>query len=117
MEAATVKQVPGDPSVQVTASREQLSDPVGAAVSVMASWRTWPDDARDRLEAISVLTDGRIESLDVDDLLDELLARVVGLLKADTAAILLLDAGSQRLVARSAWGIEEEVRQGVRVEV
>ena len=35
----------------------------------------------------------------------------------DTVAVLLLDKASRQLVARAAWGIEEEVRQGVRLPV
>ena len=75
------------------------------------------DEAEDRLRAIASITDSRIEHLDVDELLDELLVRVVGLVDADTAAVLLLDPGSQQLVARATCGIEEEVRQGVRVPI
>src|SRR4029077_12295293 len=45
----------------------------------------------------------------------ELLARVQDILAADTAAVLLVDESRRYLVARAARGIEEEVRQGVRV--
>lgn len=38
-------------------------------------------------------------------------------MSVDTVAVLLLDITSQQLVARAAWGVEEEVRQGVRVPV
>jgi hypothetical protein len=75
------------------------------------------DEAEDRLRAIASITDSRIEHLEVDDLLDELLVRVVALVEADTAAVLLSDPGSQQLVARATCGIEEEVRQGVRVPI
>ena len=53
--------------------------------------------------------------LDVEAFLVELLDRVRDVIHADTAAILLLEAGTQDLVARAARGIEEEVYQGVRV--
>ena len=46
-----------------------------------------------------------------------LLERVEKLLEVDTAAILLLDRDGSQLVARSARGLEDEVRQGVRVQV
>src|SRR6202035_1364929 len=49
--------------------------------------------------------------------LEELLTRVLEIVDADTAAVLLLDAGGDHLVARAACGLEEEVRQGVRVPV
>lgn len=75
------------------------------------------DEAEDRLRAIASITDSRIEHLEIDELLDELLVRVVALVDADTAAVLLVDPGSQQLVARATCGIEEEVRQGVRVPI
>src|SRR4051812_1285644 len=68
-----------------------------------------------RLANLQALTDTALTRLDVDDLLGELLARVRDVLDADTSAVLLLDAGSGELVATAACGIEEEVRQGVRV--
>lgn len=74
-----------------------------------------PSSPEDRLRAIAVVTDSAIGHLDVDDLLEELLARVVELLQADTAAVLLVDESGAYLAARATFGIEEEVRQGVRV--
>ena len=71
--------------------------------------------ATDRLRDIRVVTDATLGHLDVDDLLVELLDRARDILDADTAAILLLEEGSEELEARAARGIEEEVRQGVRV--
>ena len=44
-----------------------------------------------------------------------LLQHVEKLLGADTAAILLVDRDGSQLIARSARGLEDEVRQGVRV--
>jgi hypothetical protein len=73
--------------------------------------------AGDRLRAIATLTDTAIGHLGVDDLLDELLGRIVELLEADTSAVLLLDPSGTQLEARAAFGIEEEVHQGVRVPV
>jgi sigma-B regulation protein RsbU (phosphoserine phosphatase) len=70
-----------------------------------------------RLEHLHLLTDSALTRLDVDDLLEELLSRVREILAADTAAVLLVDEASQELVARAARGIEEEVREGVRVSI
>ncbi|MCD2198143.1 SpoIIE family protein phosphatase [Actinomycetospora endophytica] len=69
----------------------------------------------DRLRRIEFVTDSALAHLDVKDLLDELLDRVRSLLGVDTAAVLLFDASATHLVATAARGIEEEVRQGVRI--
>ena len=76
-----------------------------------------PDDlaVADRLENLQSLTDSTLTGLDVDDLLVELLARVRVILDVDTAAVLSLDRRANELVARATCGIEDEVRQGVRV--
>ena len=71
----------------------------------------------EHLRNIQAVTDTALGRLDVEDLLIELLDRVRGMLNADTAAVLLLEEGTQELVARAARGIEEEVYQGVRVPV
>ncbi len=74
-------------------------------------------DVEDQLRAIESVTDVELRHLDVDDLLSELLDRVASLMSVDTVAVLLVDNASQQLVARAAWGVEEEVRQGVRLPV
>jgi hypothetical protein len=68
----------------------------------------------DRLRSVQILTDIALARLDVESLLVELLDRVRDVLQADTAAVLLLESGTQELVARAARGIEDEVYQGVR---
>ena len=73
--------------------------------------------AQDQLDNFRAVTDAKLGRLGVEDLLLELLERVRSILDADTAAVLLLDKDSGDLVARAACGIEEEVRQGVRVPV
>ena len=69
----------------------------------------------ERLANLQALTDSALTQLDADDLLVELLARVREILDVDTAAVLILDEQSGELVATAACGIEDEVRQGVRV--
>jgi sigma-B regulation protein RsbU (phosphoserine phosphatase) len=64
-----------------------------------------------------MLTDTKLTSLDLDHLLEELLVRVRDILSVDTTAVLLFERGADGLVARAACGIEDEVRQGVRVPV
>jgi sigma-B regulation protein RsbU (phosphoserine phosphatase) len=76
---------------------------------------TGSDDGR--LADLQALTDTKLASLDLDNLLEELLARVRDIIAVDTAAVLLFERGADGLVARAACGIEAEVRQGVRVPV
>jgi anti-sigma regulatory factor (Ser/Thr protein kinase)/putative methionine-R-sulfoxide reductase with GAF domain len=71
----------------------------------------------DVLDRIRAVTDAALSDLDVEQLLVELLDRARELLHADTAAVLLLEEASGQLVARAARGIEEEVRQGVRIPI
>jgi phosphoserine phosphatase RsbU/P len=71
----------------------------------------------DRLQNLLSLTDTALTRLDIEELLVELLERVRVILAADTAAVLLRDEGSDELLARAACGLEDEVRQGVRVPV
>jgi len=76
------------------------------------------DQALDsRLRDIQSLMDSSLSRLSEEDLLDELVARVRQVFGADTAAVLLLDTSSSELVATAAAGLEEEVRQGVRIPV
>jgi serine phosphatase RsbU (regulator of sigma subunit) len=74
-------------------------------------------DLEDRLRDIQAITDAALSRLDDHDLLVELLERTRTILQADTAAALLLDFSSGELIATAAAGLEEEVRQGVRIPV
>ena len=71
--------------------------------------------AADRLRDIESLTDAALSRLDEYALLSALVERVKEVLRADTAAVLLLDHSARQLIATAASGIEEEVRQGVRI--
>lgn len=70
-----------------------------------------------RLRDIQAITDAALSRLDDRELLAELLDRVRDVLAVDTAAVLLLDSSSSQLIATTAAGLEEEVRQGVRIPV
>jgi serine phosphatase RsbU (regulator of sigma subunit) len=76
-----------------------------------------PGPVEDRLRDIQSLTDAALSRLDEREFLAELLDRVRGILGADTAAVLLLDFPAGELIATAAAGLEEEVRQGVRIPV
>jgi len=71
----------------------------------------------DRLRDIQAITDAALSRLNDHELLAGLLERTRAILQADTAAVLLLDVSSGELVATAAAGLEEEVRQGVRIPV
>lgn len=73
--------------------------------------------AEARLRDIQSITDAELHRLDDEELLTELLTRTREILQADTAAVLLLDYSSGYLTATAATGLEEEVRQGVRIPV
>jgi len=85
----------------------------GTTLTIVEHVERMRDD--ERLRRLEAVTDATLSRLEVSDMLDELLDRVRDLLNADTAAILTLDDFSHELVATAARGIEEEVRQGVRI--
>jgi sigma-B regulation protein RsbU (phosphoserine phosphatase) len=65
-----------------------------------------------RIESITDATHGR---MGLDDPVEAVLDELRALLEADTAAVLEFDPVAEQLVAVAARGVEEEVRQGVRV--
>lgn len=71
----------------------------------------------DRLRDIQSITDAALSRLSDQDLLAELVDRAKEVLQADTAAVMLLDYSSGQLTATAAAGLEDEVRQGVRIPV
>ncbi|WP_028928711.1 ATP-binding SpoIIE family protein phosphatase [Pseudonocardia asaccharolytica] len=69
----------------------------------------------DQLRRIEAVTDAGLAHLEVEELYIELLDRVRELLSVDTAAVLLLGPSKRYVEAVAARGLEEEVRQGVRI--
>jgi serine phosphatase RsbU (regulator of sigma subunit) len=76
-----------------------------------------PVSIETRLRAIQSITDAALSRLDDRELLIEILDRIREILRADTVAVLLLDFSAGQLIATAAAGLEEEVRQGVRIPV
>jgi sigma-B regulation protein RsbU (phosphoserine phosphatase) len=70
-----------------------------------------------RLRSIQSITDAALSRLDDRERLVELLDRIREILHVDTAAVMLLDFAARQLVATAAVGLEDEVRQGVRIPV
>jgi len=73
--------------------------------------------AEGRIRDIQSITDAALSRLAEEAFLAQLLERTREILHADTAAVLLMDAQSEYLIATAAAGLEEEVRQGVRIPV
>ncbi|GAA1695955.1 SpoIIE family protein phosphatase [Fodinicola feengrottensis] len=69
--------------------------------------------AADRLRQIESVTDPSLARLGPTELINELLARVLEALSADTAAVLLLE--DDELVVTTARGLQEERRAGIGV--
>lgn len=76
---------------------------------------TYAQNAAAKLRDVQAITDAALSGLDEHAFLSELLTRVKDVFQADTAAVLLLDSSSGHLIATAASGLEEEVRQGVRL--
>jgi serine phosphatase RsbU (regulator of sigma subunit)/anti-sigma regulatory factor (Ser/Thr protein kinase) len=88
---------------------------LGAGQVVVGSRGRQPEESAAQTTELYLLADPALSELRLDALLNELLLRIRTILGVDTAAILLLDPDSGELVARAAAGLEEEVRQGVRI--
>jgi phosphoserine phosphatase RsbU/P len=71
----------------------------------------------DKLRDIQSITDAALSRLSPQEMLEALVERVRQALHADTAAVLLLDPAAGHLVATAASGLEDEVRQAVRIPV
>jgi serine phosphatase RsbU (regulator of sigma subunit)/anti-sigma regulatory factor (Ser/Thr protein kinase) len=77
----------------------------------------WPQAGASGNDAMAQVADPALSSLPATALVDELLTRVHAVLRVDTVAVLLIDRSGSSLVASASHGLEEEVRQGVRVPI
>jgi serine phosphatase RsbU (regulator of sigma subunit)/anti-sigma regulatory factor (Ser/Thr protein kinase) len=68
-------------------------------------------------EGLLRITEATLAYLNLHDLLSELLDRIVDILEADTAAILLVEPDGETLAARAAKGIEAEVERGFTLTI
>jgi anti-sigma regulatory factor (Ser/Thr protein kinase)/putative methionine-R-sulfoxide reductase with GAF domain len=75
------------------------------------------EEAVARLEDVQRVTESALAYLNLEELLTELLERVVEILRVDTAAILLVEDDGRTLAARAAKGLEEEVERGFRLPI
>jgi serine phosphatase RsbU (regulator of sigma subunit)/anti-sigma regulatory factor (Ser/Thr protein kinase) len=101
--------------LQLAADRAALAIEHAQLYEQERAAREAAERASERLQALQQVTEAGLAYLTEDDLLQELLRRVKGIMHIDTVAILLLEGDT--LHARAALGIEEEVEQGVRIPV
>jgi serine phosphatase RsbU (regulator of sigma subunit)/anti-sigma regulatory factor (Ser/Thr protein kinase) len=95
-----------------------MEKPVGKLADEGAEGTTAPSKPpADQLEALKQVTEATLAHMDLDDLLEELLGRVTGILGTDTAAVLLVEDDGKTLAARAARGLEEEVERGFRLPI
>ncbi len=73
--------------------------------------------AIEMLRPLQTVTEAALSNRALDDLLRELLERVSKALAADTATILLLTDDGLELIARASFGLEEEVRERIRIPI
>lgn len=73
--------------------------------------------ASDMVQRLQAVTDVAIGHVSLDELLRESLDRISEILQVDTAAIMLMDADNKSLVVRAAKGLQEEVRQELRIPI
>jgi putative methionine-R-sulfoxide reductase with GAF domain len=95
--------------------QQRGAGPVGAHRTPVLDEAAAPDN--EPLRHVLAVADAALSQLDTDALFKELLARVSLLLKSDTAAIMLVDDDAKQLVTVAAVGVEDEVRQGFRIDV
>jgi len=82
-----------------------------------SSARTAAEMAARQVRDLQRVTDTALSHLRLDDLLRELIGRIREVLAPDTVVILLLDESGTELQVRAAYGLEEEVRQQIRIPV
>ncbi|MEV4134989.1 SpoIIE family protein phosphatase [Dactylosporangium sp. NPDC049742] len=73
--------------------------------------------SEEKLRRLQAVTDAALSQLGLEDLLHELLERTLDILRADSAALLLLDHDGTELVAMATAGLDREPRHEVRVPV
>ncbi|MGI5175587.1 PP2C family protein-serine/threonine phosphatase [Dactylosporangium sp. CA-152071] len=73
--------------------------------------------SEEKLRRLQAVTDAALSQLGLEDLLHELLERTLDILRADSAALLLLDHDGTELVAMATAGLDREPRHEVRVPI
>ncbi len=107
-------------SSEIETTLQTLADQCAQALERASTYaaertaRAQAERAREELERIDALTDLGLAELAFDEFLDTVLARLVRLLEADAAVILLPNERGE-LMANASIGLEEDARRQVRV--
>lgn len=73
-------------------------------------------EARNRMvENLQTVTDAALGHLTLDDMVTELLDRIMEMIEMDMAALALFDKGDQSLVIHAVAGIDRGAAQGIRI--
>lgn len=102
--------------LQLAADRMALAIDHARLYEAERDARRRAESQTEQLRQLQEITDVALGRVSLDDqVLPGILERVREIMGTDTAAILLLSAEGDELVARGALGLEEEVERGVRV--
>lgn len=96
--------------------RERAEDERAGLLQRERSARAEAEAAAATLRKLQRVSEAALEHLSLQDLLDALLARIVEVLEADTASILLVD-DDDRLHVRASVGLGDEVRRALAIPI
>jgi signal transduction histidine kinase len=106
-EQPEIPPVDGDEEVaQLANAMRIMSQAVAEREQDLQRLRQEAEDAAEVLRRLQAITDTALAQLATQELLEELLARLSEFLAVDTAAILLLDPGTDILITRAAVGLQ-----------
>jgi serine phosphatase RsbU (regulator of sigma subunit) len=94
-----------------------LTDELAAARRELAEARAEARSALLRMTSLEAISMAGISHLRLDDVLREVLAATAAAAGSDRAVLLLREERTGDLVARAAYGLDEDVRRGVRVPI
>ena len=97
--------------------RQQVEEERNQLLAREKATRALAEAATEMVQRLQAITDVAIAPLSLDDLLHELLSRIVEVLEGDTGAILMVDEDNQTLVVQAAKGLEKNARQQIRIPI
>ena len=108
--ARAVLELSGDRYVEVSASPYGGPGEERSTIIVLGDV-TERERGAERLRHLQAVTDAALGSLDLDQMLEELMTRIREALSVDTVAVLLVDETRRELRVRASQGIDESIRE------